>query len=68
MFVWFKLNGISDTQQLIEEKARKANVLLVPGVCFSTTEEPSAYVRAAYSLPTPAEMDEGFKLGIKVRD
>ena len=37
MFVWFKLNGISDTQSLIEQKARDANVLLVPGVCFSTT-------------------------------
>ena len=31
MFVWFKLHGIEDTQVLIEQKARDANVLLVPG-------------------------------------
>jgi len=61
MFVWFKLHGIEDTQVLIEQKARDANVLLVPGVCFSTSGTASPHVRAAYSLPTPDEMDEGLK-------
>jgi kynurenine/2-aminoadipate aminotransferase len=61
MFLWMKLNGISDTQGLIEQKARQANVLLVPGKCFSNSDGPSPYVRAAYSLPNEADMNEGFK-------
>jgi len=61
MFIWMKLNGIEDTQSLIEEKARDANVLLVPGTCFSTVSGPNPYVRAAYSLPNEEAMNEGFK-------
>jgi len=61
MFIWMKLNGIEDTQSLIEEKAREANVLLVPGTCFSTESGPNPYVRAAYSLPNEEAMNEGFK-------
>ena len=35
MFIWMKLNGIEDTQSLIEEKARDAN----GKYSYSTTTE-----------------------------
>ncbi|NXE37321.1 AADAT protein, partial [Ptilorrhoa leucosticta] len=58
MFLWIKIKGISDTQQLIMEKALKKEVLLVPGGAFNIdSSEPSSYVRASFSLPSPAQMD-----------
>ncbi|RLW09077.1 hypothetical protein DV515_00002706 [Chloebia gouldiae] len=62
MFLWIKIKGISDTQQLIMEKALKKEVLLVPGGAFNIdSSEPSSYVRASFSLPSPAQMDLAFK-------
>uniref|UniRef100_A0A673BSZ1 Aminotransferase class I/classII large domain-containing protein n=1 Tax=Sphaeramia orbicularis TaxID=375764 RepID=A0A673BSZ1_9TELE len=59
MFLWIKLKGIADTQQLIMEKALEKEVLLVPGGVFMiNSSEPCAYVRAAFSLSTPEQMDE----------
>ncbi|KAI1238382.1 hypothetical protein IHE44_0013108, partial [Lamprotornis superbus] len=58
MFLWIKVKGISDTQQLIMEKALKKEVLLVPGGAFNIdSSEPSSYVRASFSLSSPAQMD-----------
>lgn len=50
MFVWFRVNGVDDTQSLIYEKAVAAKVLLLPGQAFSPTGEPSSCVRASFSL------------------
>uniref|UniRef100_A0A8B9G7H9 Aminoadipate aminotransferase n=1 Tax=Amazona collaria TaxID=241587 RepID=A0A8B9G7H9_9PSIT len=62
MFLWIKIKGISDTQQLIMEKALQKEVLLVPGGAFNiNSSEPSSYVRASYSLSSPAQMDLAFK-------
>ncbi|XP_032917228.1 kynurenine/alpha-aminoadipate aminotransferase, mitochondrial isoform X2 [Catharus ustulatus] len=62
MFLWIKIKGISDTQQLIMEKALKKEVLLVPGGAFNIDcSEPSSYVRASFSLSSPAQMDLAFK-------
>ncbi|XP_030348647.1 kynurenine/alpha-aminoadipate aminotransferase, mitochondrial isoform X4 [Strigops habroptila] len=62
MFLWIKIKGISDTQQLITEKALQKEVLLVPGGAFNiNTSEPSSYVRASFSLSSPAQMDLAFK-------
>ncbi|XP_066536619.1 kynurenine/alpha-aminoadipate aminotransferase, mitochondrial isoform X2 [Hoplias malabaricus] len=62
MFLWIKLKGIKDTQQLIMEKALKKEVLLVPGGVFNIhSSEPCPYVRAAFSLSTPQQIDEAFK-------
>uniref|UniRef100_A0A673BVU3 Aminotransferase class I/classII large domain-containing protein n=1 Tax=Sphaeramia orbicularis TaxID=375764 RepID=A0A673BVU3_9TELE len=62
MFLWIKLKGIADTQQLIMEKALEKEVLLVPGGVFMiNSSEPCAYVRAAFSLSTPEQMDEAFR-------
>ncbi|KAL7875705.1 hypothetical protein AOLI_G00106680 [Acnodon oligacanthus] len=62
MFLWIKLKGIKDTQQLIMEKALEKEVLLVPGGVFNIhSSEPCPYVRAAFSLSTPQQIDEAFK-------
>ncbi|KAL6490938.1 hypothetical protein MHYP_G00012830 [Metynnis hypsauchen] len=62
MFLWIKLKGIKDTQQLIMEKALEKEVLLVPGGVFNIhSSEPCPYVRAAFSLSTPQQLDEAFK-------
>uniref|UniRef100_A0A8C6PRS9 Kynurenine/alpha-aminoadipate aminotransferase, mitochondrial n=1 Tax=Nothobranchius furzeri TaxID=105023 RepID=A0A8C6PRS9_NOTFU len=51
MFLWMKLKGVADTQQLIMEKALEKEVLLVPGGVFMINSgEPCPYVRAAFSL------------------
>lgn len=62
MFLWIKLKGIDDTQQLIMEKALEKEVLLVPGGVFMIdSSQPCAYVRAAFSLSTPEQIDEAFR-------
>ncbi|XP_020495971.2 kynurenine/alpha-aminoadipate aminotransferase, mitochondrial [Labrus bergylta] len=62
MFLWIKVKGIADTQQLIMEKALEKEVLLVPGGVFMiNSNDPCPYVRAAFSLSTPEQMDEAFR-------
>lgn len=62
MFLWIKLKGTADTQQLIMEKALEKEVLLVPGGVFMiNSSEPCPYVRAAFSLSTPEQIDEAFR-------
>ena len=62
MFVWFKLSGIEDSSKLITEKAMDQKVLLVPGESFLTDPDGiSGHVRAAYSLATEEQMEEGVK-------
>eukprot|EP00949_MAST-11_sp_MAST-11-sp1_P003677 g3677.t1 len=58
MFVWLKLHGVSDTEQFINEKARDAKVILVPGTAFASDGGTSQYVRAAYSTSSPEQIDE----------
>lgn len=59
MFVWIKLNGISDTTALIQNKALEKKILLIPGSVFEVEEgKPSSYCRAAYSFATEDVMDE----------
>lgn len=41
MFIWFKLNGVTDTENLIKEKAVKAKVVMVPGKVFSPSNSVS---------------------------
>lgn len=56
MFVWFKLLGITDSQQLIQSRAVAKKVLLVPGSPFLPNGEKTPYVRASYSMATPEQM------------
>ncbi|KAJ3318931.1 hypothetical protein HDV06_006920 [Boothiomyces sp. JEL0866] len=57
MFVWIKL-PIDDSFDLINNKAREAKILLVPGVEFYPNKRDTGYVRASYSYATEEEMDE----------
>ncbi|XP_041821223.1 kynurenine/alpha-aminoadipate aminotransferase, mitochondrial [Chelmon rostratus] len=62
MFLWIRLKGIADTQQLIMKKALEKEVLLVPGGVFMiNSSEPCPYVRAAFSLSMPEQIDEAFR-------
>uniref|UniRef100_A0A8C1N645 Aminoadipate aminotransferase n=1 Tax=Cyprinus carpio TaxID=7962 RepID=A0A8C1N645_CYPCA len=59
VFLWIKLKGIKDTQLLIMERALEKEVLLVPGGVFNiSSSDPCPYVRAAFSLSTPQQIDE----------
>lgn len=62
MFLWVKVKGVKDTQKLIMEKALEKEVLLVPGGVFNiNSSDPCPYVRAAFSLSTPQQIDEAFR-------
>ncbi|XP_072371854.1 kynurenine/alpha-aminoadipate aminotransferase, mitochondrial isoform X1 [Scyliorhinus torazame] len=62
MFFWLKLKGVPDTYKLISEKAVQKEVLLIPGNSFMIDDSvPSPYVRAAFSLSTPEQIDLGFQ-------
>ncbi|KAM4810502.1 kynurenine/alpha-aminoadipate aminotransferase, mitochondrial [Rhinophrynus dorsalis] len=62
MFLWMNIKGVSDTHQMIMQKAISNEVLLVPGSAFNiNSSDPSSYVRAAFSLSSPEQMDQGLK-------
>nr|XP_008248013.1 kynurenine/alpha-aminoadipate aminotransferase, mitochondrial isoform X1 [Oryctolagus cuniculus] len=62
MFLWIKVKGISDVKELIEEKAIKKEVLLVPGNGFYiNSSAPSPYLRACFSIVSPEQMDVAFQ-------
>lgn len=62
MFFWFDLlpAGCDDAQRLVATRARDAGVLLVPGSSFAAhSDARSSFVRAAFSIAEPADIDEG---------
>ncbi|XP_037686938.1 kynurenine/alpha-aminoadipate aminotransferase, mitochondrial isoform X1 [Choloepus didactylus] len=62
MFLWIKIKGISDTKKLIEEKAIKKQVLMIPGnVFYVDSSAPSPYFRVSFSLASPEQMDVAFQ-------
>ncbi|KAJ3155817.1 hypothetical protein HDU89_005375 [Geranomyces variabilis] len=61
MFVWLKLLGISDSSDLIRNKARDKKVLLVPGFEFFPNPRNTPYVRASFSTANEEDMDEALK-------
>ncbi|XP_066487975.1 kynurenine/alpha-aminoadipate aminotransferase, mitochondrial-like [Tiliqua scincoides] len=62
MFLWIKIEGVSDTHELIMKKALEKEVLLVPGSAFNINSfSPSSYVRASFSLSSPSQIDQGFQ-------
>ncbi|XP_047573351.1 kynurenine/alpha-aminoadipate aminotransferase, mitochondrial isoform X3 [Lutra lutra] len=62
MFLWIKIKGISDVKQLIEEKAIKKEILMLPGnVFYVDSSAPSPYFRASFSSASPEEMDVAFQ-------
>ena len=62
MFVWFKINGVDDTDLMVKEGAKELKVLLVPGTSFMPIPgTKSGYVRAAFSTASVEEMDEAMR-------
>jgi kynurenine/2-aminoadipate aminotransferase len=61
MFVWLKLLGIPDSAQLISTKAIEHKVLLVPGFEFYPNPLVTSFVRAAYSIASEEDIEEGVK-------
>jgi len=62
MFLWIKVPELTDTRAMIEEKALEKDIMLVPGCAFEACEDaPSQYLRAAFSVATPPEIDVAFQ-------
>lgn len=62
MFLWVKIKGINDVKKLIEEKALKNEILMVPGSDFYVdSSAPSPFFRASFSLASPEQMDVAFQ-------
>ena len=58
MFLWIKCFGVKDTRTMIMERALKKDVILLPGREFLTDPtQPCQYMRAAFSLATPENID-----------
>uniref|UniRef100_A0A2K5C1G8 Kynurenine/alpha-aminoadipate aminotransferase, mitochondrial n=1 Tax=Aotus nancymaae TaxID=37293 RepID=A0A2K5C1G8_AOTNA len=63
MFLWIKVKGIKDVKELIEEKAIKMGVVMLPGNAFYVdSSAPSPYLRASFSSASPEQMDVAFQV------
>lgn len=62
MFLWVKIKGIHDVRKLIEEKAFKKEIFMLPGCGFYTdSSAPCPYFRASFSSASPEQMDLAFQ-------
>ncbi|KAJ8088404.1 hypothetical protein PM082_022477 [Marasmius tenuissimus] len=62
MFFWFKLNVPGeDSDAIIRTKALQNGVLALPGTVFLPRGGKTAYVRAAFSLLAPADVEEALR-------
>lgn len=70
MFVWIKLlGGITDTYDLVLNKAVKHNVIAIPGNAFVAYGKSTPYVRVSYSCVTYEQMDEALRrLAVVIRE
>uniref|UniRef100_A0A8B9XHD3 Kynurenine/alpha-aminoadipate aminotransferase, mitochondrial n=1 Tax=Bos mutus grunniens TaxID=30521 RepID=A0A8B9XHD3_BOSMU len=58
MFLWVKIKGIHDVRKLIEEKAVKNEIFMLPGYGFYIdSSAPCPYFRASFSSASPEQMD-----------
>lgn len=59
MFLWIKVNGVKDTNEMVMARGLDKKIILVPGKCFTADpSKPSAYIRAAFSLAPQDDIDE----------
>ncbi|MCI0512343.1 PLP-dependent aminotransferase family protein [candidate division KSB1 bacterium] len=61
MFIWFELPAPCQAARMIQQSANDLKVVLVPGSAFSTQNGLANYMRASFSMVTPAEIDEGMR-------
>ncbi|KAF7723145.1 hypothetical protein EC973_002327 [Apophysomyces ossiformis] len=69
MFVWLRLlGGITDTYDLVMNRAVKKDVVAVPGVAFMPLGNKTPYLRVSYSNVSKRDMDEGLRRLAEVID
>ncbi|XP_068409001.1 kynurenine/alpha-aminoadipate aminotransferase, mitochondrial-like isoform X3 [Eschrichtius robustus] len=62
MFLWVKIKGLHDVRKLIEEKAFKKEIFMLPGYNFYLdSSAPCPYFRASFSLASPEQMDMDYR-------
>jgi len=61
MFVWLQLPEGLDGAQLLEDALAHERVAFVPGAPFFATDPQPNTLRLSYSLPPPADIDEGVR-------
>ncbi|TAJ69915.1 MAG: PLP-dependent aminotransferase family protein [Phenylobacterium sp.] len=61
MFVWLQLPEGLDGAQLLEAALAEERVAFVPGAPFFAVDPQPNTLRLSYSLPSPAEIDEGVR-------
>lgn len=61
MFMWIKIPSMKDTTKFAFHTAASFSVLVVPGKGFIPSGSDSAYVRVAFSLVPPEQINEGIK-------
>ncbi|KAI8344715.1 pyridoxal phosphate-dependent transferase [Chlamydoabsidia padenii] len=69
MFVWLKLlNGITDSFDLVMNKALKKRVVAIPGDAFMPMGNKTPYIRVSYSNVDKDQMDEALRRLAEVID
>jgi len=68
MFVWVQLPEGLDGAQLLEAALAEERVAFVPGAPFFAVDPQANTIRLSYSLPSPAEIDEGVRRLARVVD
>ena len=70
MFFWMKVQEIEDTWNMIMSKAVKKKFMVLPGRPFSTNiNAPCPYIRAAFSLASPQNIDTAFeRLAVLIKE
>lgn len=61
MFLWLRVKQVEDSKKLVDEKARDAKVLLLPGQVFSPCNEVSSYVRLCFSMLSEQDLEIAIK-------
>ena len=58
MFLWMKVPGVKDTQQMVMDHGLANDVLVVPGSYFMINSSlPTSYIRVAFSITMPDRME-----------
>jgi len=67
MFCWFKVKGISDTQEIVKLMATEGKVIMVPGQAFASDQHaPCPFLRASFSIASREQTFEAIKRFAKV--
>lgn len=58
MFLWMRINGVSDVWDMVMDRGLRKNVMLVPGHPFMADPlQPCPYIRLSYSIAPMDQID-----------